>query len=147
MVIVDTNVLVDVLQDDPEWADWSTNRMRAMAKIHELVINPVIYAELSLSFEAVEDLDAAIADLELELLELTRPALFLAGKAFAQYTRRRTGARTTVLPDFFVGAQAAVLGCAILTRDIRRYETYFPTVDVLAPHANQTPSAPRLSED
>jgi hypothetical protein len=133
MVIVDTNILVDVLQNDPDWADWSIGRMRELAKIHELAINPIIYAELSLSFDAVEDLDGAVADLELKFLELTRPALFLAGKAFLEYCKRRTGARTNVLPDFFIGAQAALLGCSILTRDTQRYANYFPTVDLVAP--------------
>jgi predicted nucleic acid-binding protein len=133
MVIVDTNVLVDVLQDDPDWADWSVSRMRELAKIHELAINPIIYAELSLSFDAAEDLDAAIASLELKVVELSRPALFLAGKAFLQYCKRRTGTRTNVLPDFFIGAQAAVLGCPILTRDSRRYHNYFPTTELIVP--------------
>lgn len=135
MVIVDTNVLVDVFQVNPKWADWSVGRMRELAKVHELAINPIIYAELSPSFDAVEDLDAAVTDLKLRLLELSRPALFLAGQAFVRYCRRRSGVRTTVLPDFFIGAQAAVLGCAILTRDTRRYESYFSTVELFAPDA------------
>ncbi|HET7921169.1 MAG TPA: PIN domain-containing protein, partial [Gammaproteobacteria bacterium] len=91
MLLVDTNVLVDVLEDDPEWADWSLGRLRAQSKVHDLVINPIIYAELSLTFSAVEQLDETLAELELELLELPRPALFLAGKAFARY--RNAGGR------------------------------------------------------
>ena len=110
MVIVDTNVLVDVLEDDPDWADWSIARMRELSKIHELAINPVIYSELSLTFDAFEDLDAAVFDLELKFVEIPRPALFLAGKAFVRY-RRQGGSKTNVLADFFIGAQAAVLGC------------------------------------
>ncbi len=132
MLLVDTNVLVDVLEDDPEWADWSISRLRAQAQIHELAINPVIYAQLSLTFASVETLDRAVRDLALEMLELPRPALFLAGKAFAKY-RRAGGRKSNVLADFFVGAHAAVLGCGILTRDPRRYRSYFLTVPLITP--------------
>lgn len=137
MVIVDTNILVDVLEDDPEWADWSVGQMRELAKIDELAINPIIYAELSLTFEAVEDLDAVVAELELKFLEVPRPALFLAGKAFARY-RGQGGVKTNVLADFLIGAHAAVTGCRILTRDTRRYLGYFPTVDLIAPGRTET---------
>ena len=132
MLLVDTNVLVDVLEDDPEWADWSISRLRAQAQIHELAINPVIYAQLSLTFASVETLDRAVRDLALEMLELPRPALFLAGKAFVKY-RRAGGRKSNVLADFFIGAHAAVLGCGILTRDARRYRSYFPTVLLITP--------------
>ena len=132
MLLVDTNVLVDVLQDDPQWADWSIGQLRAQAQIHELVINPVVYAELSLSFATLETLDAVVAKMELTLHEIPRPALFLAGKAFAQY-RRRGGGRAQVLPDFFIGAHAAVQGWSLLTRDAGRFRTYFPSLRVLAP--------------
>ncbi|HEY8706908.1 MAG TPA: type II toxin-antitoxin system VapC family toxin [Burkholderiaceae bacterium] len=132
MVLVDTNVLVDVLQDDPRWADWSIGQLRAQAQIHELVINPVVYAEMSLSFATLEALDAVVAKMELTLHEIPRPALFLAGKAFAQY-RRRGGGKAQVLPDFFIGAHAAVQGWALLTRDASRFRTYFPSLRVLAP--------------
>ena len=132
MLLVDTNVLVDVLQDDPQWADWSIGQLRAQAQIHELVINPVVYAELSLSFATLETLDAVVAKMELTLHEIPRPALFLAGKAFAQY-RRRGGGKAQVLPDFFIGAHAAVQGWSLLTRDAGRFRTYFPSLRVLAP--------------
>ena len=132
MLLVDTNVLVDVLQDDPQWADWSIGQLRAQAQIHELVINPVVYAELSLSFATLETLDAVVAKMELTLHEIPRPALFLAGKAFAQY-RRRGGGKVRVLPDFFIGAHAAVQGWPLLTRDAGRFRTYFPSLRVLAP--------------
>jgi len=131
-LLVDTNVLVDVLENDPEWADWSIRQMRAQSQIHELDINPVIYAELSLTFSTVEALDEAIADLGLSFLELPRPALFLAGKAFARY-RRQGGAKHNVLADFFIGAHAAVSGARLLTRDARRYQTYFPSVELITP--------------
>jgi predicted nucleic acid-binding protein len=106
--------------------------MRELSKIHELAINPVIYAELSLTFDAIEELDAVVSDMELKFMEIPRPALFLAGKAFFRY-RKQGGAKTNVLSNFFIGAQAAVMGCAILTRDTRRYRSYFPTVALLAP--------------
>lgn len=138
MVIVDTNVLVDVLEDDPEWADWSIGRMRELAKLHVLAINPIIYAELSLIFDAVEDLNAVVADLGLKFLEIPRPALFLAGKAFVRY-RRQGGTKTNVLSDFFIGAHAAVTGCPILTRDPRRYKSHFPTVRLIMPDQARSP--------
>lgn len=132
MLLVDTNVLVDVLEDDPEWADWSIAQLRAQAKVHRLAINPVIYAELSLTFSTVEALDKAIDGLGLALIEIPRPALFLAGKAFVRY-RRKGGSKSNVLADFFIGAHAAVSGYPLLTRDTRRYNSYFPGVKLLAP--------------
>lgn len=134
MLLVDTNVLIDVLQDDPEWADWSIGQLRAQSQVHALAINPVIYAELSLSFTSLAALDKAIDGLGLQFIELSRPALFLAGKAFLRY-RRAGGTRGNVLADFFVGAQAAVLGCGLITRDTRRYRNYFPTVSLVTPLA------------
>lgn len=132
MLLVDTNVLVDVLENEPEWADWSINQLRAQSKVHPLAINPVIYAELSLTFSTVEALDETIENLGLAVMELPRPALFLAGKAFVRY-RRRGGKKNNVLADFFIGAHAAVLGCPVLTRDARRYQTYFPSVTLITP--------------
>ena len=132
MLLVDTNVLVDVLEDDPHWADWSVGQLRAQSKIHKLAINPIIYAELSLTFSTVEALDAAVEDLELTMLEISKPALFLAAKAFVRY-RRQGGTKTNVLGDFFIGAHAAVAGYAVLTRDTRRYASYFPSVGLVSP--------------
>jgi len=132
MLLVDTNVLVDVLENDPEWADWSITQLRAQSKIHPLVINPIIYAELSLTFSQVETLDQTIETMGLVVKELPRPSLFLAGKAFVLY-RRRGGKKTNVLADFFIGAHAAVLGCALLTRDAQRYRHYFPGVALITP--------------
>ena len=132
MLIVDTNVLLDVLQDDPQWAEWSIAQLRAQAQVHGLVINAVIYAEISLSFSTLEALDAVVARMALDIQEIPKPALFLAGKAFAQY-RRRGGGKTQVLPDFFIGAHAAVNGWPLLTRDASRFRTYFPGLSVLAP--------------
>jgi predicted nucleic acid-binding protein len=132
MVLVDTNILVDVLQNDPQWAEWSIAQLRAQAKLHALTINPIIYAELSLSFSTLEALDDVVTTMDLELREIPRPALFLAAKAFAQY-RRRGGSKAQVLPDFFIGAHAAVEGWPLLTRDASRFRTYFPTLEVVAP--------------
>ena len=132
MLLVDTNILIDVLEDDPEWADWSIAQLRAQSKVHPLTINPIIYAELSLTFSKVEALDKAIANLGLTVLELPRAALFLAGKAFVQY-RRQGGKANNVLADFFIGAHAAVLGCSLLTRDVQRYQSYFPGVKLITP--------------
>ncbi|MBP8306303.1 MAG: type II toxin-antitoxin system VapC family toxin [Burkholderiaceae bacterium] len=134
MLLIDTNVLVDVLEDDPRWAEWSIRQLRAQSQVHALTINPIIYAELSSAFSTLEALDAVIERLRLEWRELSRPALFLAGKAFARY-RRAGGSKTQVLADFFIGAQAAVESCPILTRDPRRYATYFPTVRLITPTA------------
>ena len=132
MILVDTNVLLDVLQDDPQWAEWSIGQLRAQASVHKLAINPVIYAEISLSFSTLEALDEVVVTMGLELREIPRPALFLAAKAYAQY-RKRGGTKQQVLPDFFIGAHAAVEGWPLLTRDATRFRTYFPGLEVLAP--------------
>jgi hypothetical protein len=131
-MLVDTNVLVDVLEDDPDWADWSVAQLRAQAQIHRLVINPVIYAELSMAFSNVEALDAALAALQIAVIEIPKPALFLAGKAVVHY-RRKGGTKTNVLADFFIGAHAAVARLPLLTRDVRWYTGYFPTVQLISP--------------
>lgn len=132
MILVDTNVLVDVIQSDPAWGDWSLQQLRRQAQLHALIVNPVIYAELSVMYESPEALDTGLAKAELRMHELPRAALFLAAKAFALY-RRQGGAKQNVLADFFIGAHAVVAGCPILTRDTCRYRTYFPTVDLIAP--------------
>ena len=131
-MLVDTNVLVDVLENDPEWVDWSIAQLQAQAKVHRLVINPIIYSELSLTFSTVEALDQVLHGMELQMLEIPKPALFLAGKAFVQY-RRSGGVKNNVLGDFFIGAHAAVSGLPVLTRDTRRYKNYFPSVRLVAP--------------
>jgi len=138
VLLVDTNVLVDVFEDDPAWADWSVRQLRAQAQVHELTINPVIYAELSLVFESVDALDGAISDMNLLFQEIPRAALFLAGRAFVKY-RRAGGSRGNVLADFFIGAHAAVASCGILTRDAGRYASYFPRVPLVTPQSGSTP--------
>jgi predicted nucleic acid-binding protein len=134
-MLVDTNVLVDVLQNDPDWAEWSIAQLRAQAQIHRLFINPVIYAELSLAFSTMEALDEVLAALQIPVVDIPKPALFLAGKAFVKY--QRLGAtKTNVPPDFFIGAHAAVARLPLLTRDVRRYAAYFPTVPLITPEPN-----------
>ena len=110
-------------------------RLDAAAIRGPVLINPVIYAEFSIGYARIEEVDQVLADVDLKLAETPRPALFLAGKAFQLY-RARGGARTGVLPDFFIGAHAAVAGFALLTRDPRRYKAYFPSVELLAPGEN-----------
>jgi predicted nucleic acid-binding protein len=130
VVLVDTNVLLDVVQDDPDWADWSQRQLEAASLQGPLVINAVVYAELSMAYDRIEDLERIVQRLGLHEMTIPREALFLAGKAFLQYRRKR-GGKTSVLPDFFIGAHAAVAGMPLLTRDLRRYRTYFPTIDIL----------------
>jgi predicted nucleic acid-binding protein len=132
MILVDTNVLLDVLEDDPQWADWSQGQLEAASLTDPLVINPVIYSELSMAFERIEELESALTEASLRLEEIPREALFLAGKAFLMY-RRRQGTKAGVLPDFYIGAHAAVAGYPILTRDVGRYRSYFPSVRLIAP--------------
>jgi predicted nucleic acid-binding protein len=132
MILVDTNVLLDVLEDDPEWADWSQANLDAATATDTLAINPIIYSELSIAFARIEELEAVIAEASLNMESIPREALFLAGKVFLSYRRAR-GIRRSVLPDFFVGAHAAVAHCPILTRDVARYRTYFPKVRLITP--------------
>lgn len=134
-MLVDTNVLIDVLENDPDWADWSLSQLQAQSRVHRLVINPIVYAELSLTFSAFEVLDEVLSNMELPVLEMPRQALFLAGKAFVKY-RRNGGVKNNVLGDFFIGAHAAVSNLPILTRDTRRYSNYYPTVNLVSPTRN-----------
>jgi predicted nucleic acid-binding protein len=131
-MLVDTNILVDVLENDPDWAEWSVAQLQAQSKVHRLVINPIIYSELSLTFSSAEELDEVLDGMKLPVLEMPKPALFLAGKAFVQY-RRSGGAKNNVLGDFFIGAHAAVSDLPLLTRDTRRYKNYFPSVKLVTP--------------
>lgn len=132
MILVDTNVLLDVVTDDPEWADWSQHHLEAAALEETLAINAVIYAELSIGFRRIEELEAVLAKMSIVMEAIPREALFLAGKAFQRY-KARGASRTGVLPDFFIGAHAATLGIPLLTRDARRYADYFPTLSIVGP--------------
>jgi hypothetical protein len=132
MTLVDTNVLLDVLTDDPAWLDWSAEHLDRQAAQGPIIVNEVIYAELSVGFAGEDGVADALDELAVEFHRTPVPALFLAGKACLRY-RRAGGTRTGVLPDFFIGAHAQVTGLPILTRDARRYRAYFPEVEVIAP--------------
>jgi predicted nucleic acid-binding protein len=132
VTLIDTNVLLDVFTNDPTWAGWSISQLDAATLRGRLAINDVIYAELSVRFAAIETLDAVLRAASVSLEPMPRPALFLAGKAFLRY-RAAGGRRSGVLPDFFVGAHAAVAGLPLLTRDAQRYRSYFPTLDLVTP--------------
>ncbi len=136
MLLVDTNVILDVVENDPEWAAWSQAQLDAASIKFTLVINPVIYAELSIAYRRIEELEAMIERAGLRLHPIPREALFLAGRVFLKYRRQR-GMKSGVLPDFFIGAHAAVSGVPLLTRDVRRYRSYFPTVKLIAPKRPQ----------
>jgi len=132
VTLVDTNVLLDLVTGDPVWADWSIGQLENASLRGPLLINDIIYAELAVRYDRIEDLDAFIDAAQLMMMPLPRPALFLAGKVFTQY-RRAGGSRTGVLPDFLIGAHAAVQKLPVLTRDVGRYRSYFPTVEFITP--------------
>jgi hypothetical protein len=131
-ILVDSNVLLDVLTEDATWYEWSSAHLARCADRAVLAINPVIYAEVSIRFDRIEDLEATLPEREFQRLPLPFEAAFLAGKAFMQY-RRRGGARRVPLPDFYIGAHAAVSGLPLLTRDAARYRSYFPKLALVAP--------------
>jgi predicted nucleic acid-binding protein len=134
MILVDTNVLLDVVENDPVWREWSQQHLEAAHLRERLCINPVVYAELSIAFERIEQLDRMLACGGIALVQsLPREALFLAGKAFLAYRKRSGASKAGVLPDFFIGAHAAVSGMALLTRDAGRIRSYFPTVQLITP--------------
>jgi len=131
-ILVDSNVLLDIFEDDPVWAQWSEAMLERYSATHALCISPIIYAEVSVGFERIEELEAAIIGAGVRMLQIPKEALFLAAKVFVEY-RRRKGIKVAPLPDFFVGAHAAVEKLELLTRDTRRYKSYFPTVKLVSP--------------
>jgi len=131
-ILIDSSVILDLFEDDPNWAEWSESTLHRYSITHTLYINPIIYSEVSIGFERIEELEAAIAGCGFQMLQIPKEALFLAGKAFLRY-RKRKGKRLSPLPDFFIGAHAAVLGLEIITRDISRYRSYFQTVNLITP--------------
>ncbi|MFP1646299.1 type II toxin-antitoxin system VapC family toxin [Pontitalea aquivivens] len=130
--LVDTNVLLDLVTDDPAWAEWSIAELEAASLRGPLLINDVVFAELGVRYERIEDLDLFVEQAGLQLTPIPKEALFLAGKVFTRY-RKSGGVRTGVLPDFFIGAHAAVSQLPLLTRDVGRYRTYYPTVSLIIP--------------
>ncbi len=133
-VLVDSCVLIDVLADDAQWADWSLDQLDKLAAAGPLVINPLILAELAARYQCAADLEAALAGLPLVREPLPWDAAFLAGQAFRVY-RLAAGVKTSPMPDFFIGAHALVCGLRLLTRDVRRYRNYFPRLDIVGPSA------------
>ena len=130
--LVDSNVLLDIATNDAAWFEWSSQALESAANESPLAINAIIYAEVSIGFQRIEDLESAIPSSLFRRDALPFEAAFLAGKAFLQY-RRRGGGRAAPLPDFYIGAHAAVAGFRLLTRDPKRYQTYFPSVELIAP--------------
>jgi hypothetical protein len=131
-VLVDSSVLLDVFSEDPAWFDWSSEALAEVAEESLLVINPIIYAEISVRFSRIEELEEALQADRFEREPLPWEAGFLAGKCFLDY-RRRGGERRSPLPDFCIGAHAAVRGMTLLTRDASRFRTYFPRLSIIAP--------------
>ena len=131
-VLVDSNILLDVVCDDPTWSAWSEAQLRAVGNESPLVINALVYSEVSVGFQRIEDVDAALPPSRYEREALPYEAAFLAGKCFVRY-RRRGGRRRSPLPDFYIGAHAAVAGYRLLTRDAKRYREYFPRLELICP--------------
>ena len=131
-ILVDSNIILDVFLDDPNWADWSESKLEKFSSITKLFINPVIYSEVSVGFKRIEELESALTRSGFQMLEIPKEALFLAGKAFLKYRKNR-GTKRSPLPDFYIGAQAAIFDMDLITRDVTRYRTYFPTVRLISP--------------
>ncbi len=133
-VLVDSNVILDVFLDDPNWAEWSESVLEEYITLATLFINSIIYTEVSIAFDQIERLEAAMTKGRFQILEIPKEALFLAGKTFLKY-RKNKGVKRSPLPDFYIGAQAAVLGMELITRDLNRYQHYFPTVRLISPQS------------
>ena len=131
-VLVDSNIVLDVFLNDPKWADWSESKLDEYDQFGALYINSIVYSEISIGFERIEDLESAIAKAGFQMLEIPKEALFLAGKAYLKYKKRK-GTKRTPLPNFYIGAQAAVFDLDLITRDVPRYQRYFPTVKLITP--------------
>ena len=132
--LVDSNVLLDIFTENSRWLPWSSAALEHAANESRLIINPVVHAEVSIPFDRIEELDEALPAAMFEREDILYEAAFLAGKAFLAY-RRRSGAKTSPLPDFYVGAHAAIRGYSVLTRDVSRYRTYFPRLPLISPPA------------
>jgi len=130
--LVDSNVILDIFLDDPQWVNWSESTLVNYSDYATFYINSIVYTEVSVGFEKIEDLESALHKGGFQMLEFPKEALFLAGKAFLTYIKSR-GIKRSPLPDFYIGAQAAVLGLDLITRDVTRYQTYFPTVKLICP--------------
>ncbi len=131
-LLVDSNIILDLFLDAPNWADWSESVLANYSAHTTLYINPIVYSEVSVGFEKIEELESALLKGGFQMLEVPREALFLAGKAYLKYKKGK-GKKKSALPDFYIGAHAAVLDLDLITRDERRYRTYFPTVRIICP--------------
>ena len=131
-LLVDSNVILDIFLDDPNWADWSESALVEYSSDTDLYINSIVYSEVSIGFEKIEELESALNKSGFQMLEIPKEGLFLAGKAYLQYKKRR-GVKRTPLPDFYIGAQAAVLNLDLITRYVSRFQSYFPTVKLITP--------------
>jgi len=131
-LLVDSNVLLDVFEADPVWAEWAESKLHKYSQTHTLYINPIIYSEISIGFARIEELEEIINACGLRMIQIPKEALFLAGKAFMKYKTRK-GTKMSTLPDFFIGAHAAVEKIELLTRDTSRFKSYFPTVKLITP--------------
>ena len=131
-ILVDSNIILDIFLDDPNWAEWSELKLEKFSSTTNLFINSVVYSEVSVAFKRIEDLESALNRGGFQMLDIPKEALFLAGKAFFKY-RKKKGTRKSPLPNFYIGAQAAILKMDLITRDESRYQTYFPTVQLITP--------------
>ncbi len=131
-LLVDSNVILDVFEEDPRWVEWSESMLQQYSRTHTICINPIIYSEVSIGFTHIEELEEAINACGFRMLQIPREALFLAGKAFVEY-KKRQGSRVSTLPDFFIGAHAAIEKIELLTRDTR-IKSYFPTIKLISPN-------------
>ena len=131
-ILVDSCVLLDLFTNDPQWANWSEETLGRYSQTNTLFINSIVYTEVSIGFNRIEEVEDAIEQVDVKVLEMPREALFLAGKTFLDY-RRKKGTKSSALPDFFIGAHASVSSFDLVTRDTARYKTYFPTVKLICP--------------
>lgn len=131
-MVVDSNVILDIVTEDKRWFPWSSKALAHYSETHALVINPVIYAEVSIGFDRIEDVEAVLSPMLFRRAPIPWEAAFLAGKCFLQY-RKKGGGKRSPLPDFFIGAHAAILGIPLLTRDASRYRTYFSKLKLISP--------------
>jgi predicted nucleic acid-binding protein len=134
-ILVDSSVILDVFENDPTWCEWSLHMLEEHGESNRLIINQIIYTEISIGFDRIKELDDAISQSGLKILEIPKEALFLTGKVFLKY-RRKKGTKVSPLPDFFIGAHAAIAKAKLLTRDTKRISCYFPSVELLSPTEN-----------
>ena len=131
-VLIDSNILIDIFSDDQDWCKWSRDQMTYLSQMTHLYINPIIYSEISIGFERIEELENCLNMLPVKAVNIPKEALFLAGKAFLKY-KRNSGTKTSALPDFYIGAHAAVNRWQVVTRDPKRMSHYFPTLKIISP--------------